>query len=46
MADPDGSDFVHDVEIGDVPALLADTFSIELSDTDSALLVDWMRARL
>lgn len=43
---PDGSCFTRDVEVGDVPALLADTFSVELSDDDSAALVDWMRARL
>lgn len=43
---PDGSCFARDVEVGEVPALLADTFGIELSDADSALLVDWMRTRL
>ncbi len=43
---PDGSCFTRDVEVGDVPALLADTFGVELSDDDSAALVDWMRARL
>lgn len=43
---PDGSCSTHDVEIGDVPTLLAETFGIELSDADSALLVDWMRTRL
>lgn len=43
---PDGSCFTRDVEVGDVPALLADTFGIELSDDDNAALVDWMRARL
>lgn len=42
---PDGSCFTRDVEVGDVPALLADTFGIELSDDDNAALVDWMRAR-
>jgi N-hydroxyarylamine O-acetyltransferase len=43
---PDGSCFTRVVEIGDVPALLADTFNTELSDDDSAALADWMRARL
>ncbi|MEZ0054156.1 hypothetical protein ABIA30_005196 [Mycobacterium sp. MAA66] len=43
---PDGSSFTRDVEIGDVPVLLADTFGIELSRDDRAVLVDWMRARL
>ncbi|MUL67127.1 acetyltransferase [Mycobacterium sp. CBMA 234] len=43
---PDGSSFTRNVEIDDVPALLADTFSIELSDDDGAVLVEWMRARL
>jgi N-hydroxyarylamine O-acetyltransferase len=42
---PDGSSFTRDVEIGDVPVLLADTFGIELSSDDRAVLVDWMRAR-
>jgi len=43
---PDGSCATRNVEIGDVPTLLADTFGTELSDDDSAVLVDWMRARL
>ena len=43
---PDGSCFTRDVEVGDVPALLADTFGVELSGDDAAGLVDWMRARL
>ncbi|GCB00807.1 arylamine N-acetyltransferase [Mycolicibacterium sp. NCC-Tsukiji] len=43
---PDGSCSTRDVEIGDVPTLLADTFGVELSGDDAAGLVDWMRARL
>lgn len=42
---PDGSCSTRDVEIGDVPALLADTFGTELSADDGAALVSWMRAR-
>jgi len=42
---PDGSCFTRDVEVGDVPALLADTFGVALSSDDAAGLVDWMRAR-
>jgi N-hydroxyarylamine O-acetyltransferase len=43
---PDGSCFTRDVEVGDVPALLADTFGVALSSDDAAGLVDWMRGRL
>ena len=43
---PDGSCSTREVKIGDVPALLAGTFGIELSDEDSAAVVDWMRGRL
>lgn len=43
---PDGSCSTREVEVGDVPALLADTFGTALSGEDSAALVDWMRARL
>ena len=43
---PDGSTSTRDVDVSAVPALLADTFGIELSDADDAALVEWMRARL
>lgn len=43
---PDGSCSTRDVEISDVPTLLADTFGVELSGEDAAALVDWMRVRL
>jgi len=43
---PDGSSYTRNVAISDVPAVLADTFGIELPADDAAALVDWMRARL
>ena len=43
---PDGSCATRVVGIGDVPALLADTFGTELSNDDGAALVDWMRTHL
>ncbi|OBJ38692.1 acetyltransferase [Mycolicibacterium mucogenicum] len=43
---PDGSCSTRNVEIADVPTLLADTFGVELSGDDTAGLVDWMRVRL
>ncbi|KAB7755985.1 arylamine N-acetyltransferase family protein [Mycolicibacterium mucogenicum] len=42
---PDGSSFARDVEISDVPTLLADTFGVDLSSDDAAGLVAWMRTR-
>lgn len=43
---PDGSCSAREVEIRDVPALLADTFGVELVPDDAAALLNWMRARL
>ncbi|TLH49737.1 arylamine N-acetyltransferase family protein [Mycolicibacterium aubagnense] len=42
---PDGSCFTRDVEIGDVPELLSASFGTELSDDDSAALIEWMHTR-
>lgn len=42
---PDGSSTAREVPVADVPAVLADTFGVALSEHDRAGLIDWMRAQ-
>lgn len=42
---PDGTSSTRDIGIDDVPSVLADTFGIELTAEDGAVLVEWMRTR-